>query len=142
MYLTGIPVRYPATSGVFRTINNSFRCYSAVRLQHSPVQQITRHQLPRPLKMSLLSRLPRDAARLVYTRNCPRYYSAIGAASRNERLARYVQVSDEVRGAIGRKEPVVALESAIITHGVLRELPIFIHFLLLVRGVNCSTTVV
>lgn len=67
--------------------------------------------------MSLLSRLPRDAARLVLARNRPRYIAINAAGTRNEKLNKYVEVSEEIQSAVARRAPVVALESAIITHG-------------------------
>lgn len=72
---------------------------------------------PTHLAMSLLCRLPRDAARLVLARNHPRHVTINAIGTRNEKLNRYLEVSEEVRSAVARKAPVVALETAILTHG-------------------------
>lgn len=112
-----LPVRYPAPSGLPRvsrhlTPHHQLHCTSLCGGQGTSA--------PSKNSMSLLSRLPRDAGRLVLPRlprDRPRYVTISAIGPRNERLNRYLEVSEEVRSAIARKVPVVALESAIITHG-------------------------
>ncbi|RPB05311.1 hypothetical protein L873DRAFT_1663805 [Choiromyces venosus 120613-1] len=64
--------------------------------------------------MSALSRLPRHIPRILRARPAHHHHRAY---SNGPELNKFVQISEEVREALASKTPVVALETAIYTHG-------------------------
>lgn len=83
--------------------------------------------------MSLLSRLPR-ALRIPRPQTlAPRLYSTTTSGEREpwRRFSKFIQISEEVQQALAEGKPVVALESAIITHGLSQlpklSLPLYIY---------------
>lgn len=134
------PARYPAPSGAFRNAIITFSSQSITpyslacalsRFLSLPcsVQQFTGNTAK---AMSLLLRLPR-ALRIPRPQTlAPRLYSTTsGEREPWRRFSKFIQVSEEVQQALAEGKPVVALESAIITHGLSQlpklSLPLYIY---------------